>query len=88
MKLLLKTYILLEKRKCDVSIYLIIRRCARTGAFPGAFCVPNSVALASPTLWGVGGEVRGGEGREGREGRGGEGGGEGTVHTFHKPEPL
>ena len=35
------------------SIYLIIRRCARTGAFPGAFCVPNSVALASPTLWGV-----------------------------------
>ena len=34
-------------------IYLIIRRCARTGAFPGAFCVPNSVALASPTLWGV-----------------------------------
>ena len=26
-------------------IYLIIRRCARTGAFPGAFCVPNSVAL-------------------------------------------
>ena len=27
--------------------------CARTGAFPGAFCVPNSVALASPTLWGV-----------------------------------
>ena len=38
----------------DVTvIYLIIRRCARTGAFPGAFCVPNSVALASPTLWGV-----------------------------------
>ena len=35
------------------NIYLIIRRCARTGAFPGAFCVPNSVALASPTLWGV-----------------------------------
>ena len=35
------------------TIYLIIRRCARTGAFPGAFCVPNSVALASPTLWGV-----------------------------------
>ena len=34
-------------------IYLIIRRCVRTGAFPGAFCVPNSVALASPTLWGV-----------------------------------
>ena len=31
-------------------IYLIIRRCARTGAFPGAFCVPNSVALASLTL--------------------------------------
>ena len=37
----------------NASIYLIIRRCARTGAFPGAFCVPNSVALASPTLWGV-----------------------------------
>ena len=37
----------------DCKIYLIIRRCARTGAFPGAFCVPNSVALASPTLWGV-----------------------------------
>ena len=36
-----------------IIIYLIIRRCARTGAFPGAFCVPNSVALASPTLWGV-----------------------------------
>ena len=36
-----------------MRIYLIIRRCARTGAFPGAFCVPNSVALASPTLWGV-----------------------------------
>ena len=39
---------------CDVLhiiiIYLIIRRCARTGAFPGAFCVPNSVALASLTL--------------------------------------
>ena len=34
-------------------IYLIIRRCVRNGAFPGAFCVPNSVALASPTLWGV-----------------------------------
>ena len=32
------------------AIYLIIRRCARTGAFPGAFCVPNSVALASLTL--------------------------------------
>ena len=32
------------------NIYLIIRRCARTGAFPGAFCVPNSVALASLTL--------------------------------------
>ena len=32
------------------TIYLIIRRCARTGAFPGAFCVPNSVALASLTL--------------------------------------
>ena len=31
-------------------IYLIIRRCARTGAFPGAFCVPHSVALASLTL--------------------------------------
>ena len=29
----------------DGYIYLIIR--------PGAFCVPNSVALASPTLWGV-----------------------------------
>ena len=38
---------------CIKTIYLIIRRCARTGAFPGAFCVPNSVALASPTLWGV-----------------------------------
>ena len=55
----------------------------------GAFCVPNSVALASPTLWGVqwarAGQGRGGEGRGG-EGRGGEGrGGEGTVHTFHKP---
>ena len=37
----------------SLDIYLIIRRCARTGAFPGAFCVPNSVALASPTLWGV-----------------------------------
>ena len=36
-----------------MPIYLIIRRCARTGAFPAAFCVPNSVALASPTLWGV-----------------------------------
>ena len=35
------------------DIYLIIRRCARTGAFPGVFCIPNSVALASPTLWGV-----------------------------------
>ena len=34
----------------DKLIYLIIRRCARTGAFPGAFCVPNSVALASLTL--------------------------------------
>ena len=40
-------------RNMIVYIYLIIRRCARTGAFPGAFCVPNSVALASPTLWGV-----------------------------------
>ena len=34
----------------NTTIYLIIRRCARTGAFPGAFCVPNSVALASLTL--------------------------------------
>ena len=34
----------------ELLIYLIIRRCARTGAFPGAFCVPNSVALASLTL--------------------------------------
>ena len=35
----------------NIMIYLIIRRCARTGALiPGAFCVPNSVALASLTL--------------------------------------
>ena len=41
------------KKITALTIVLIIRRCARTGAFPGAFCVPNSVALASPTLWGV-----------------------------------
>ena len=53
-------------KRQPVVIYLIIRRCARTGAFPGAFCVPNSVALASPTLGGTrGGEGRGGEGRGG-----------------------
>ena len=32
------------------SIYIIIRDCTRVGAFPRAFCVPNSVALASLTL--------------------------------------
>ena len=32
------------------SIYIIIRDCTRVGAFPWAFCVPNSVALASLTL--------------------------------------
>ena len=31
-------------------IYIIIRDCTRVGAFPRAFCVPNSVALASLTL--------------------------------------
>ena len=66
--------------------------CTRTGAFPGAFCVPNSVALASPTasagcnfgqtagpsLIKFGTREGGREGREGREGRGWEGrGGEG-----------
>ena len=29
---------------------IIIRDCTRVGAFPRAFCVPNSVALASLTL--------------------------------------
>ena len=33
-----------------VTIYIIIRDCTRVGAFPPAFCVPNSVALASLTL--------------------------------------
>ena len=33
-------------------IYIIIRHCPGVGAFPRPFCVPNSVALASPTLWG------------------------------------
>ena len=46
-------YKVYRERLLLIIIYLIIRRCARTGAFPGAFCVPNSVALASPTLWGV-----------------------------------
>ena len=32
------------------TIYIIIRDCTRVGAFPRAFCVPNSVALASLTL--------------------------------------
>ena len=32
------------------QIYIIIRDCTRVGAFPRAFCVPNSVALASLTL--------------------------------------
>ena len=31
-------------------IYIIIRDCTRVGAFPRAFCVPNSVELASLTL--------------------------------------
>ena len=31
-------------------IYIIIRDCTRVGAFPRAFCVPNSVALTSLTL--------------------------------------
>ena len=31
-------------------IYIIIRDCTRVGAAPRAFCVPNSVALASLTL--------------------------------------
>ena len=31
-------------------IYIIIRDCTRVGAFPRAFCIPNSVALASLTL--------------------------------------
>ena len=31
-------------------IYIITRDCTRVGAFPRAFCVPNSVALASLTL--------------------------------------
>ena len=30
-----------------ITIYIIIRDCTRVGAFPRAFCVPNSVALAS-----------------------------------------
>ena len=34
----------------EVIIYIIIRDCTRVGAFPRAFCVPNSVALASLTL--------------------------------------
>ena len=34
----------------DNIIYIIIRDCTRVGAFPRAFCVPNSVALASLTL--------------------------------------
>ena len=34
----------------NVTIYIIIRDCTRVGAFPRAFCVPNSVALASLTL--------------------------------------
>ena len=33
-----------------LTIYIIIRDCTRVGAFPRAFCVPNSVALASLTL--------------------------------------
>ena len=33
-----------------IFIYIIIRDCTRVGAFPRAFCVPNSVALASLTL--------------------------------------
>ena len=33
-----------------MTIYIIIRDCTRVGAFPRAFCVPNSVALASLTL--------------------------------------
>ena len=33
-----------------IIIYIIIRDCTRVGAFPRAFCVPNSVALASLTL--------------------------------------
>ena len=32
------------------NMYIIIRDCTRVGAFPRAFCVPNSVALASLTL--------------------------------------
>ena len=32
------------------TIYIIIRDCTRVGAFPRAFCVPNTVALASLTL--------------------------------------
>ena len=53
MKLGIFTETLESKYPYCQTIYLIIRRCARTGAFPAAFCVPNSVALASPTLWGV-----------------------------------
>ena len=42
---------IIEIMKCFVySIYIIIRDCTRVGAFPRAFCVPNSVALASLTL--------------------------------------
>ena len=84
------------------TIYIIIRDCTRVGAFPLAFCVPNSVALASRRVLGhslvpirgegrggegTGGDGRGGEGTGG-DGRGGEGrGGEGTVHTFpHFPQ--
>ena len=38
------------QKSLKLNIYIIIRRCARTGAFPGAFCLPNSVAFASLTL--------------------------------------
>ena len=38
----IKYWSALDFNSAHQIIYLIIRRCARTGAFPGAFCVPNS----------------------------------------------